>query len=267
MAQLVRQGARDRLLSAYARRGWRGFDRLLTLAGHRRGDRIRARTRYGGWFDLDPWSWLERIALREGYYESEVLEALVAGLSPGDVIWDVGANIGLHAVSARLAAPHARVVAFEPSPSTLGLLWRHAALNGGGVDVLSLALSDRPGLATLHIATAGNTGMTTLSPQPGGEYAARAIVATSRGDDLVSAGQVPAPTVVKLDVEGHEARVLDGMAATLASAACRRVVFEDAPGEATPVKDRLRAAGFAVAPLGRREHSAAAVENFVASKP
>lgn len=257
---------RDRLLGAYGRQGWRGFDRLLKLSGHKTGDRLRARSRYGSWLELDPWSYIDRIVLREGYYESEVLLALIEGLKGGGVLWDVGANIGLHSVTAKVLAPKAKVVCFEPSPSAIGRLWTHIAMNGVDCEVVTSALSDEAGFVALNIASEGNNGMSSLSRIEGRDYVGVARVWAVSGDELIAAGQVPAPTVVKIDVEGHELAVLRGMKAALASPTCRRVVFEDPP-EDTPVKALLRDAGFELSTLARGEHSATDVENFVAVKP
>ena len=92
------------------------------------------------------------------------------------------------------------------------------------------------------------------------------MVATARGDDLIAAGVVPTPHVVKLDVEGHEASVLRGMGDALRHPACLRIVFEDAPDDQSEVKLLLRAAGFQVTPLERRQCEAHALLNFVAHK-
>ena len=66
-----------------------------------------------------------------GTYEPPVQQALADCLKPGDVVLDVGANVGFIAViAAKLVGPAGRVVAFEPVPENARLVRRNARLNG-----------------------------------------------------------------------------------------------------------------------------------------
>ena len=154
---------RDRVVSFWCRRGWRGFNTvrraLLRGAG---GPDIRYRTRHGACFLLSGSAYIDTLVLREGYYESEVLDTLLTTLPRDGVLWDVGANFGLHAVTLACLRPDARVVAFEPNPRELERLRAHCAANAAAVTVSALALSDAPGRMTLHLGPPGNSGMSTL---------------------------------------------------------------------------------------------------------
>jgi FkbM family methyltransferase len=211
------------------RRGWRGSSRLYGLLNRLVSfPAVRARSRYGPVFALHPHDYIDRIVLREGYYESEVLEALRPYLGPGCVLWDVGANFGLHAVTAKKLAPETTVVALEPSPVMAGRVLANAAVNGVAVDVVCVGLWDGRGHAPLYCIDEGNPGMTTLVPWSGAKGYRRVSATVDTGEALVREGGVPAPTVVKIDVEGAEERVLRGMGALLGSTALRAVVFEAA---------------------------------------
>jgi FkbM family methyltransferase len=245
---------------------WRGFHRLWKLSGRDMHTTLRATTSRGTVFELSPFSYIDSIVLREGYYESEVADAIVSSLGDG-VLWDIGANFGLHGLTAKLLRPAARVVCFEPSIEMLGRLWRNRALNALDVDVVNAALSNRTGFQTLFLGPPGNPGMSTLSPWSEATYAGRCLVAVSRGDDLVAQGLVPAPTVIKLDVEGHELAALEGLTNILHSPSLVAVVFEDSRDEDTAVKALLRQAGFRCDSLNRHEGSKHALENFVAHRP
>lgn len=255
---------RDRLLAAWFRRGWRGGAKLAHAL--RLQDSLLARTLHDSVFALEPFGYIDRIVLRSGYYESEVLAALVPALGPGAVLWDIGANFGLHAVTAKRFSPATEVICFEPAPTTHARTLKNIALNRVAIRSVALALSDHIGYAPLHLGPPGNSGMTTLSPWPGSGHTDTVLVATARGDDLIHAGLLPAPTVIKIDVEGHELPALTGLARTLRTPSFRLVVFEDSTAHATPVKALLRTAGFLIEPLTRLEESDHALGNFVARK-
>lgn len=254
----------DRLLAYWWRRRKRGFITLRRLL--RRTAPVRYITPYGSTFLLDPLSYIDGIVLAEGFYESEVLDALRTAASSGAVVWDVGANFGLHAMTLARLAPGATVVAFEPNPAEHTRLLRHRVWNAPGVLTSTIALSSSSGMLPLHLGPAGNSGMTTLSPSTHGAYSGAIFVATARGDDLVAWGALPSPQVIKLDVEGHEAEVLRGLYAVLRSRECYEVIFEDALDVVTEPKRLLEEAGYHLICLERRERTAHPLGNFIARK-
>ncbi len=258
---------RDRLLAAWWRRGWRGFGTLRRLLPPGSfGDSLLFPADYGSVFQLDPLAYIDGLVVREGFYESEVLDALRARLRPGSVLWDIGANFGLHSTTLARLVPAATVVAFEPNPSEHTRLLCHRAWNAPHLITSSLALSDTTGLLPLHLGPAGNSGMTTLAPWSQASYSGTVLVAAATGDSLIAAGSLPAPNLLKLDVEGHEPAVLRGLATALAHSRCELVVFEDSPSDDSPSKHILRSAGFTLRPLVRHEQSAHALANFAAEK-
>jgi FkbM family methyltransferase len=258
----------DRFLTWWWRRGWRGFRALRRL---RRTDRLLVRTHYGSMFALDPLAYIDGIVAREGYYESEVFEALRPWLGAGAVFWDIGANFGLHSVTAKLLAPATQVFAFEPNPTMITEIEANARLNRVELTVLPCALAESAGPRTFHVNDGGNAGMSTLHAWDGGHYDRQITVECARGDELVAAGRVPAPTVIKLDVEGGEAAVLAGLGSLLRRPELRAIVFEAGAGlaqapDADPIAGPLRTAGFQFAPLARRELSAHPLDNYLATR-
>jgi FkbM family methyltransferase len=247
-------------------RNWRGFFPLLRTL--RSDGLVRARLRYGAVFSLSPLEYIDSLALREGFYESEVFSALQPFFAPGRVFWDIGANIGLHAVSAATVCPGLVVCAFEPNPQTLVRLRANIALNAASVTVWPGALGAIDGDAHLSLTT-HNNGMSTIVDRPAATGSA--AVSLARAETLVAQGRLPAPDIVKLDVEGYEAHVLDGFGALLQRPALRAVVFESAAESAAdfarcPTASRLLAAGFTIAPLSRRETTAHLLGNFIATR-
>jgi amino acid adenylation domain-containing protein/FkbM family methyltransferase len=72
-------------------------------------------------------------------------------IRPGDVVFDVGANIGLFTLRAHLAAADVRIYAFEPNPAAFRALRDNVMLYGVNADIFALALSDRAGQAELGV--------------------------------------------------------------------------------------------------------------------
>lgn len=259
---------RDRLAAAWWRRRWRGFITLRHLLHPGSPvDTLLFTTPDGSTYRLDPFSSIDGLVVREGFYESEVLEALRVHLGPGSVLWDIGANFGLHSTTLARLVPGAAVVAFEPNPVEHARLLLHRRWNAPHVTTSALALSDAAGVLPLHLGPAGNSGMTTLAPWAQTHYTGTVLVAALPGDTLIANGTLPPPTVIKLDVEGHEPSVLRGLSAAHASPRCTLVVIEDSPDEGSPAKTLLRTAGFVIAPLVRRENSGHSLVNFAATKP
>jgi FkbM family methyltransferase len=217
-------------------------------------------TRYGQQFHLRP-DYIDGIVIREGYYESEVLDELLRQLPPNGTLWDVGANFGLHAITVKALRADARVICFEPSPDQAARVLRNAALNKVSVEVVCLGLGDTAKLAPLHVIHAGNPGMTTFHPWDGAKYDQVLYSPMDSGDNLIAAG-LPFPDVIKLDIEGGESAAITGLQKTLALGRTS-LLFEGSGCES----DSLRTIGFpVVTPLSRKEDTAHALTNFSAPR-
>lgn len=263
---------RDRLLALFGRRGWRGFTRLQGLLKPPSARReVRFTTRYGSEFYLAPTDGVDRHVIEEGFYESEVLEAVRPFLGPGAVLWVVGANFGLHAVTAKFLSPETRVIAFEPFPAIGARLLENARLNSAPVELHAYALSATSGALPFFANTSGNPGMSTLNPVASFPYDERFVVATQSAAEVIDRGFAPAPTAMIVDAEGAEADVLRGFGRHLASPSLRVVVLETAndflaTGEPRDLADLLRGAGLTSRLLERRERTAHNLSNFAATR-
>lgn len=151
-----------------------------------------------------------------GDYERPVLEAVSAMVRPGDVCYDVGANLGfLSLLMGRLAGDHGVVYAFEPVPANGAAIERNTRLNGlTNVRVVPLAVSHEDGSSELLLARHVGGAMLKSAGTPP-DLAGRIMVATARLDTLAGSGKVRPPNFVKIDVEGAELGVLLGMGGIL----------------------------------------------------
>ncbi len=135
---------------------------------------------------------------------------------PGDVVWDVGANVGLFAFSAaHVAGPGGRVIAVEPDLFLANLLHRSQASLPAAyarVDVLPAAISDRSGIVHLNIAGGGRASNSLVAgnSQIGGIRATQTAICHTLDGLLAMDTPPPPPDVLKIDVESLEGAVLRG---------------------------------------------------------
>lgn len=172
--------------------------------------------------------------------EEEIVKDLLQNLDPTDVFFDIGANVGTYSCFAAEKLDRGRVVAFEPEPNNANRLRENASRNDQDIDLHRLALSDSGGRTQLELdGTTMGAGQHSL----GATGSADTIeIAQQTGDHLVAREDVPAPTVLKIDVEGAEMKVLLGLQDTLSRESCRLVYCEVHP-------ERLRAFGHTVSDL------------------
>jgi len=158
-------------------------------------------------------------------YEAKVWDTISQSVKPGDCVWDVGANIGLYTRQfLDLVGPQGRVVAFEPSPTNRVRL-EQALVGRDNATVMPIALSRTSGTAVLLQGEdeIGATSRITAQPsRPGSTHQ----ITMAAGDDLVAKRDVASPTVLKIDVEGHEIDVLLGLGEVLKQPTVRHVFVE-----------------------------------------
>ncbi len=205
-----------------ARGAWGG--RLAIRAGEKLLSGGSVTVRGGAGFGLRlagrclPLSHRQGYGLVRGVLEPEVQEALRRSVAAGMVVFDVGANLGFFSLlAARLAGPTGRVVAFEPVAANVEAIRTNASLNGfPAIRVHEVAVSDRNGVGRLSVPRELSWSHLTdrgAHPEAEAEIAVRLIAL----DDAIEAGQIPAPDVVKIDVEGYEAAALRGLRRTLSA--------------------------------------------------
>jgi FkbM family methyltransferase len=152
-----------------------------------------------------------------GDLETSVQEAMRRHLGAGGVFFDIGANLGFFALlGASWVQPGGAVYAFEPAPDNVTAIRANAELNGlANITVVPSAVSRSSGTARLQIVD--DQSWSKLAEYGEHPYTERVMdVETVAIDDLVESGRVRPPTVVKIDVEGAELAVIEGMRRTIA---------------------------------------------------
>jgi FkbM family methyltransferase len=139
-------------------------------------------------------------------------------LRPGDVFYDIGANVGFFSlIAGRIVGESGSVCAFEPHPQNASAVRENVGLNGFKNVRLSEIAIGRGSRSDELLMTAWDGGGTlaTSVAQPAALVGRTAVQVWSL-DDYIEAEQLPRPTFVKIDVEGAEMEVIEGMSKTIA---------------------------------------------------
>lgn len=153
-------------------------------------------------------------------------------LGPGDVLVDVGANVGMYSILA--AARGTRVFAFEPESQNYATLNRNILLNGFTdlVCAYCTAISDTDGFSHLYLSEFLPGGSCHNFGEPV-DFNYRPMNASFRQgaysttlDQLVEQGVIPTPTALKIDVDGIEPKVIAGAKRLLGDARLKSMLVE-----------------------------------------
>jgi FkbM family methyltransferase len=194
----------------------------------------------------------ELYRLRSCEKEPETRAWIEKEFQPGDVLYDVGANVGAYSFVAHAVTGGAcTVYAFEPGFNTFAALSRNILLNHFEAEIIALpiALAERPGLPMLRYS----------SVAPGAsmhEWVDGGTASRTRGntlttmtlplDQVVTTFGLRPPTHIKLDTDGAELSVLRGAGAVLEAPSLRALLVEidEMTPDAPEITHCLENAGF-----------------------
>jgi FkbM family methyltransferase len=223
-ARLIRRWREKRLL-ARLERDWPGG-----LVLHRTGDLVHVPS---------PLDARGRHALLHPPY---VHPAVLGFLQPGSVVIDVGANLGEWTVAfARKVGAAGRVLAIEPTPRSAAALEATLAANAlRQAEIVRCAIGEYDGNADLAVpivtSARSDTGTARVGPACLGYEAVQ--IPLRRLDSLAVERTLDRIDLIKIDVEGHERRVLEGAAAILDG--CRPVLVIETGHEAEGDRAAIR---------------------------
>jgi FkbM family methyltransferase len=143
-----------------------------------------------------------------GRWEPDSQKLFVRVIKPGNVVYDLGANNGLHSLLfANLVGNSGKVISFEPLKSNCNEIAENLQLNNiKNVDITSAAVGDSNGEVTFHLGMHDKQGSVVgIGLQTGQEVKVKMITL----DSFIAAGN-PAPHFIKIDIEGAESQALQG---------------------------------------------------------
>lgn len=193
---------------------------MRRLARHAQGDIRISVPEFGGIFTLSPQSALFQRFVIYGAYEPAVSSMFLRHVEPNRDVIDVGANVGFFTVGAARRLEEGRVLAIEPTAGAFGRLATNVKDNGVAERVVmeKVLIADAPGEGSVNVVDGKE------------EYASvgRLVHPSVVKADRVNQEEVPivtldflvakhrlAPSLIKIDVEGGEFKVLRGATETM----------------------------------------------------
>ncbi|MEM7117716.1 MAG: FkbM family methyltransferase [Chloroflexota bacterium] len=154
---------------------------------------------------------VERYRIAQYGEERDSLLYFLQQLHPDDVLFDIGASVGLYAAAAATQLTQGHLYAFEPDPETMDALKQNIALNKlSNVSFLPWAVSDEDGEITLF--SDGVAGRAPTLAKQSRPHAPEGTISVPKStlDGAIARGELPVPTVLKMDIEGAEILALRG---------------------------------------------------------
>ena len=230
---------------------------------------ILVKNAYGVNMKLDPEEYLEKEIIATGYYEPEVIDRLISaaqGISQ-PVLWDIGANVGLHSLTFKKVFPTSTVCCFEPFHSNFMKLATNETLNPE-IRLLkfNFGLSKQIEVNNIY-TTSANAGRTSFMKLEDTKDLGIHILSCD-GNYIVDQKLAPYPDIIKIDVEDLELAVFQGSTKILDNPKLKTIIFEG-PAEMPAddkVVDFLRKYGFDITMVQRDRLEAETNRNYVAVK-
>ena len=206
-----------KLWNKYIPRGKSWFPRYLGWLFQNYLKKYYIKTKYGARLAIEPSSLDVYIhILNNGRtWNEHVLDACKTFFNSGGVFYDIGANVGYMSMEmANIFEDKISVISFEPQPLLARIIIISAKLNKlSNVKVFDIILGDTNGEANLHIGS-HSIHASLIPREKKYKILKRKIFSI---DDLIETNSIPAPDLIKIDIEGGELTVLTGAKKTIDS--------------------------------------------------
>jgi FkbM family methyltransferase len=204
----------------------------------------------------------------KGIYEPDETKLVNTLIKPGDIVIDLGANIGYFTLLfARLVGPNGKVYAFEPHPYSFSLLKKNIEINGyQNIEAIQKAASNQKGFLELYQDPFNNTDHR-IYPQDG--KTKQIQIETISLDEYFK--ELPYVNFMKIDTQGAEFLILSGMKKLLARSPNIKMLLEFWPyglkrigNNAQDLLTIIKEAGFLIFDISNKE---ATIEELINCYP
>lgn len=169
--------------------------------------------------------------IMDGYWETWVTQCLARIVKPGDVCIDIGANFGYFTLLlSELCGTKGKTIAVEPNPQICDYLRMSQSIHPYHFEIMEAALSNKTGRTTLTIPAIypGNASITSLLASYTKKQS-KVKVKTLTLDELTEQYGLQRIDVIKMDIEGAEPMVFEGMKQTIARNPNLQIIMEYTP--------------------------------------
>jgi FkbM family methyltransferase len=165
-------------------------------------------------FCCNPLSRLERKIIRDGLYNSAILEFMEILSVPNCIVLDIGANIGAYTIPLAKAHPEIEVHAYEPNPSALERFQKNMNINGvKNVVLKEVGAGGLTGELELNAFDKRDLAFSSFLP-PLKKGSRKILVKVVRLDDVYQESIKPV-CLIKIDTQGYECQILEGAQALI----------------------------------------------------
>ena len=212
----------DKFMEASRPIHFRGKTRFMNRIGPSEG--TRSTRIFDAEFQLDLSDFIQR-QIYLGVFEPHETRIARTSLRPGMTFVDVGANVGYYtAVAANIVGKSGRVYAFEPSPYAFGKLRSMVERSRfSHVTATQCGLSDAPGKVNLYLGRDSHNHTPTMIAHENTDATAVSVDTLDNMSDVLGIDRID---LLKIDVEGYEARVLAGASRLLGARRIRAILCE-----------------------------------------
>ena len=167
-----------------------------------------------------------------GDYEGYMREVLLSYARAASTVVDVGANIGLHTIPlSKQVGENGNIIAFEPDPDNYSILLSNIKLNSSdNVQAFNMGLSSKQESRLLYQSDINRGGLSLCKDNVESEYGNISPVSIDLIDgDSILQKYSPNISLIKIDVEGAEPLVIEGLKNVIDSNPELAIVFEFSP--------------------------------------
>jgi FkbM family methyltransferase len=226
----------------------RGYLRTRRLKSRLEQPPVQIRQKVSGVeVDFAVHTWIEyHNRARDSYTgEPDTVRWITENVSSGDVLWDIGANVGAFSLLAAKRVPDCSVVAFEPYIPTFAHLWDNIVLNDCSDRIVPLCLGLAQETRQTRLGISNVTAGSSEHVVDGEGFSSYQPLMAFSGDDVRRILDIPMPNLIKMDVDGFEVNVIRGMSDLLNDLRLRSMLIEvDMEETGLTVTETLESAGF-----------------------